>query len=203
MATVVEPAVGQMVIRPLSIEDYHWMIEHGFFNEDERVELIRGVLHQMSPEGPRHVAAIDRLHHHFFGKLGECAQVRAQHPVSLPESGSEPEPDLVLAKKREDYYSGRHPVPEEVILVVEVAASSLEEDQRVKVPIYAAAGIVECWIVNLRDDRIEVYREPIVPAEGAAYYHQHLRFSAQDILHPVRFPDCELAVADLLPPERG
>lgn len=190
-------------VRRLKLTEYHWLIEHGFFHEDERVELIRGVLHQMSPEGPRHAAVIDRLHDHFFSKLGERAQVRAQHPISLPESGSEPEPDLVLAKKREDYYSSRHPVPEEVILVVEVAASSLEEDQRVKVPIYAAAGIAECWIVNLRDDRIEVYREPIVPAEGAAYYHQHLRFSAQDILHPARFPDCALAVADLLTLKRG
>ena len=202
MATVVEPTVDRMDIRPLSIEEYHWLIEHGFFHEDEHVELIRGVLHQMSPEGPRHVAAIDRLLNHFFDALRDRALVRVQHPISLPSSNSEPEPDLVLAQKREDYYGDRHPVPADVFLVVEVAASSLEEDQRVKVPMYAAAGIAEFWIVNLVDDRIEVYREPIVPAEGAAYYHQHLRFAAQDILHPARFPDCVLAVADLLPLKR-
>ncbi len=203
MAALVEPTVSLMTIRPLSLDEYHWLIEHGFFHEDEHVELIRGVLHQMSPEGPRHVAAIDRLHDHFFSKLRERAQVRAQHPISLPSSNSEPEPDLVLAQKQEDYYSDRHPVPADVFLVVEVAASSLGEDRRVKVPLYAAAGIAECWIVNLRDDRIEVYREPVVPTEGAPYYHQHLRYSAEDTLHPAQFPDCALAVKDLLPPKRG
>jgi Uma2 family endonuclease len=191
-----------MEIRPLSINEYHWLIEQGFFKEDERVELIGGVLHQMSPEGPRHVAAIDRLLNHFFAILSNRAQVRVQHPIWLPESGSEPEPDLVLAQKREDYYSDQHPVSAEVFLVVEVAASSLEEDHSVKVPVYAAAGIAEYWIVNLRDDLIEVFREPIVPAEGAAYYHQHLRFSNADTLHPARFPDCVVSVVDLLPPKR-
>ena len=202
MATLVEPTVHWMSIRTLSLDEYHWLIEHGFFQEDERVELIGGVLHQMSPEGPRHVAAIDRLLQHFFSELGDHAQIRVQHPLWLPVSGSEPEPDLVLAKKREDYYSGHHPVPEEVYLVVEVAASSLEEDQRVKVPVYAAAGIVEYWIVNLRDDLIEVYREPTSPDEGAPYYHQHLRFSAQDTVNPAQFPDCAISVKDLLPPKR-
>ncbi|MCY4436789.1 MAG: Uma2 family endonuclease [Chloroflexi bacterium] len=188
-------------VRRLKLAEYHWLIERGFFREDERVELIQGVLHQMSPEGPRHVAVIDRLHDHFFSKLGERAQVRAQHPISLLESGSEPEPDLVLAKKRADYYSGRHPVPEEVILVVEVAASSLEEDQRVKVPIYAAAGIGEYWLVNLRADRIEVYRQPINPAAGPAYYRERLLYFPQDTVHPLNFPDCDLPVADVLPPQ--
>ena len=203
MATVVEPAVDRMEIRPLSIEEYHWLIEHGFFHEDEHVELIRGVLHQMSPEGPRHVAAIDRLLNHFFETLRDRTQVRVQHPISLPDSNSEPEPDLVLAQKRDDCYSDRHPAPADVFLVVEVAASSLEEDRSVKVPLYAAAGIAECWIVNLRDDRIEVYREPVVPAAGAPYYHQHLRYSAEDSLHPAQFPDCVLAVAELVPPKRA
>ena len=123
------------------------------------------------------MAAIDRLLQQFFSQLGDQAQVRVQHPIWLPDSNSEPEPDVVLAKRREDFYSERHPMPTEVFLVVEVAASSLEEDQHVKAPVYAAAGIVEYWLVNLREDLLEVYREPTTPAEGAPYYHQHLCFS--------------------------
>ena len=203
MATVVEPAVHLMSIRPIRLEEYHWLIEHGFFQESERVELIAGVLHQMSPEGPRHVAAIDRLLHQFFSQLGDQAQVRVQHPIWLPDSNSEPEPDVVLAKRREDFYSERHPMPTEVFLVVEVAASSLEEDQHVKATVYAAAGIAEYWLVNLREDLLEVYREPTTPAEGAPYYRQHLRFSPQDTVHPAHFPDCAFPVADLLPPKRN
>ncbi len=190
-------------VRRLKLAEYHWMIEQGFFRADERVELIQGVLHQMSPEGPRHTAAIDRLLDFFYAALGDRVQVRVKHPIWLTDSNSEPEPDLVLAKRREDTYSERHPVAAEVFLVVEVAASSLEEDRHVKIPLYAAAGIVEYWIVNLRDNLIEVYREPTSPDEGAPYYHQHLRFSAQDSVNPAQFPDCAISVKDLLPPKRN
>ena len=204
MATLVEPTVSQMTVRPLSLDEYHWLIEQGFFAEDEHVELVQGVLHSMSPEGPRHVAVIDRLLGLFFGALGSHTQVRVQHPLRLPDSNSEPEPDLVLAEKREDTYSERHPVPSEVFLVIEVAATSLEEDRRLKIPLYAAAGIIEFWIVNLVEDQIEIYREPTIPVEGAAYYRQRLHHSAQDIVHPIQFPDCSFAVKDVLrTPDRG
>lgn len=199
MATVVAPAVHQTRIRPFSIEEYHWLIERGFFHESEHVELIGGVLHQMSPEGPRHVAAIDGVLDHFYSALSELVQVRVQHPIWLPDVNSEPEPDLVLAEKREDKYSGRHPLPTEVFLVIEVAASSLEEDRLIKVPLYAAAGIAEYWIVNLVEDQIEVYRKPKSPVEGAAYYRERHTFSAQDTVTPTHFPDCSLAVKDVLP----
>jgi Uma2 family endonuclease len=202
MATVVEPTVDRMDIRPLSIEEFHWLIENGFFHEDERVELIEGVLHKMSPKGRRHAACLTRAIRLFNAALADRACVRAQDPITLTDSNSEPEPDLVVARAREDDYVGRHPHPEDIVVVVEIADSSLAYDRRIKVPLYAAAGILEYWIVNLRDDLIEVYRDPTSPEERAPYYHQHLTFSANDTLHPVRFPDCVLAVADLLPPKR-
>ncbi len=200
MATLVEPPVSQDSFRRFSLDEYHWLIEHGFFQDNERVELIGGLLHQMSPEGPRHVAAIDRLLHLFFNRVGDRALVRVQHPILLPENNSEPEPDLVLAKRREDFYGSAHPVATDIILVVEVAASSLLEDRQLKVPVYAAAGIAEYWIVNLVEDQIEVYQEPTIPAKGAPYYHQHLRFSAQDRVHPANFPDWVIPVEEVLPP---
>lgn len=201
MATVVEPAVQQETIRQFSLEEYHWLIEHGFFQEDERVELIEGVLHKMSPKGLRHAACLTRAVRLFNASLGNRACVRAQDPITLPDSISEPEPDVVVAKKREDDYADHHPLPNDVVLVVEIANSSLDYDRSAKVPLYAAAGISEYWIVNLLEDLIEVYRKPTSPVEGAPFYHQIFRYTSLDTVHPTQFPDCALAVKDLLPPK--
>ena len=202
MATLLAPSHHQMPIRPISLEEYHWLIEHGFFHEDERVELIEGVLRQMSPKGRRHAACLTRMLRIFYAGFGERASLRAQDPITLLDSNSEPEPDLVVARMREDDYTAHHPYAADVLLVVEIAHSSLEYDRRVKAPLYAAAGIAEYWLVNLVEDQIEVYREPVAPAEGASYYHRHLRFCAQDTIHPARFPGCAFPVADLLPAKR-
>lgn len=201
MATVVEPAVQHETIRHFSLEEYHWLIEQGFFHEDERVELIEGVLHKMSPKGLRHAACLTRALRFFNAALGDRACVRAQDPITLPDSISEPEPDLVVARRRDDDYVNHHPLPEDVALVVEIANSSLEYDRRVKVPLYAAAGITEYWIVNLREDLIEVYRQPTSPDAGVPFYHQHLCFSVRDTVYPMQFRDCIAAVKDLLPPQ--
>lgn len=201
MATVVEPAVQRESIRQFSLEEYHWLIEHGFFHEDERVELIEGVLHKMSSKGQRHAACLTRALRFLNATLGNRASVRAQDPITLPDSISEPEPDLVVARRRDDDYVNRHPLPNDVVLVMEIANSSLEYDRRVKVPLYAAAGITEYWIVNLREDLIEVYRQPTNPDVGVPFYHQHLCFTARDPVHIMQFPDCIIAVEDLLPPQ--
>ena len=202
MATLVDPAVRQTTIRTFSLEEYHWLIEHGFFHEDERVELIQGILHQMSPKGLRHAACLTRGLRIFNATLSDRACVRAQDPITLPDSNSEPEPDLVVAQRREDDYASHHPLPENVLLVIEIANSSLDYDRRVKVPLYAAAGISEYWLVNLREDKIEVYREPTTPALGTPYYRQRQISSVQDTVTPTHFPDCAIPVADLLPPKR-
>ena len=202
MATLVDPAVRQTTIRTFSLEEYHWLIEHGFFHEDERVELIQGILHQMSPKGLRHAACLTRGLRIFNAALSDRACVRAQDPITLPDSNSEPEPDLVVAQRREDDYASHHPLPENVLLVIEIANSSLDYDRRVKVPLYAAAGISEYWLVNLQEDKIEVYREPTTPALGTPYYRQRQISSVQDTVTPTHFPDCAIPVADLLPPKR-
>ncbi len=202
MATLVVPTVRQITLRRFSLEEYHWLIEHGFFREDERVELIEGVLNEMSPKGLRHAACLTRGLRIFNAALSDYACVRAQDPITLPASNSEPEPDLVVAQKREDDYADHHPLPQDVLLVVEIAQSSLEYDRRVKVPLYAAAGIVEYWIVNLHEDLVEVYREPTSPAEDAPHFLQHLRLSARDTVNPAQLPNCAVAVKDLLPPTR-
>ena len=199
MATVVEPAVHQMSIRPFSVEEYHWLIEHGFFHEDERVELIEGVLHQMSPKGLRHAACLSNFLRLIPALISDRAWIRAQDPITLLAGNSEPEPDLVLAAPRASAYLDHHPYPEDVLLVVEIAHTSVEYDRRVKGPLYAAAGIVEYWLVNLREDRIEVYREPSGPTAEVAEFRQTTVYGVKDVVAPLALPACTLAVAQLLP----
>lgn len=195
----VSPPAAPIALRPFSIDEYHWLIEQGFFHGDERVELIRGALHRMGPKGPRHAACQSKMLHQLFPRIGSGALIRAQGPITLPESNSEPEVDLVLAAPRDRGYYDRHPYAADVLLAVELADSSLEYDRCVKVPLYAAAGITEYWLVNLRENRIEVYLEPVTPVEVSPFYRQHLTYSAQDTIAPTRIPDCIFSVRDLLP----
>lgn len=186
-------------VRRLSLEEYHQLIESGFFAPEERVELIEGVLHAMSPRGPRHGGCLTRLLHLIFPCVEDRALVRVQDPITITAGGSEPEPDLVLAVRRPDAYSDRHPQPNEVLLLVEVADTTLEYDREVKVPLYAAAGIADYWIVNLVDDVVEVYRQPVTLADGTAGYRTVQVFSAGETAQPLHFQDCALAVSDVIP----
>ncbi len=191
--------ISQLDIRRLDLEEYHRLIEMGFFAEDERVELIEGVLHRMSPKGTRHAECLERLLRTFYTVLRKQVRIRAQDPITIPASGSEPEPDLILITPREGGYLDHHPLPEDILLVVEIADSSLAEDQGIKLGVYAAAGIEEYWVINLVDDQVEVYREPATLADGTAAYRQQTVHRAGDTIAPLHFPDCKIEVAPLLP----
>jgi len=191
--------IGQLDIRRLGLKEYHRLIEIGFFAEDERVELIEGVLHRMSPKGPRHAECLEQLDDRLSEALGGRARVRTQDPITIPSSSSEPEPDLIVFQPWEGGYPARHPLPEEVLLVVEVADSSLREDRGVKLRVYAAAGIEEYWVINLVDDQVEVYRQPATLPDGTGIYNQRTVHGAGDTIAPLHFPDCKIDVAPLLP----
>ncbi|MFQ5857968.1 MAG: Uma2 family endonuclease, partial [Anaerolineae bacterium] len=166
----------------------------------ERVELIEGVLHAMSPRGPRHGGCLSRLLHLIFPCVGDDdALVRVQDPITIATAGSEPEPDLVLAVPQPGAYYGRHPEPGEVLLLVEIADTTPEYDREVKGPLYAAAGITDYWIVNLVDDVVEVYREPVTLADGTAGYRTVRVCSPDGTVTPLHFQDCRVAVSDLIP----
>lgn len=190
--------IDQLDICRLDLEEYHRMIEIGLFDEDERVELIGGVLHRMSPRGPQHGGSLKRLVGAFIEQLGAQVEFSVQDPITIPSVTSEPEPDLVLAKPRDSGYFDRHPFPEEVLLLVEVADSSLEVDREVKLPVYATAGIEDYWIINLVDNQVEVYRELTVAADGTADYEQQTVHVAGDTATPLHFADCEIEIAPLL-----
>jgi Uma2 family endonuclease len=145
--------------RLLTVDDYQKMVEAGILTEDDRVELLEGKIIEMSPAGKRHAAMVKRLTAFFYRILGEKVTIGVQDPV-IAGRYSMPEPDLAILKYRSDFYEHSHPKSSDILLVIEVADSSLDKDRRVKSPLYAAAGIPEYWIIDLERDQVEVCREP-------------------------------------------
>lgn len=139
-----------------SIDEYELMIEKGVLNENTRVELIHGEIVEMAPIGLRHGACVTALEELFHEALGRSVTISVQNPVQLYDE-SEPEPDLALLKRRTDAYATKRPTAEDVLLVVEVADTTLATDRTVKVPLYADAGIPEVWLVNVDELTMEVY----------------------------------------------
>lgn len=142
-----------------NVEDYYRMAEAGLFSEHDRVELIEGEVIKMSPIGSRHTGCVNRSNAILNRKVGDIAIVSVQNPIRLNDF-SEPEPDLALLKPRDDFYSQSHPTAADVLLVIEVAETSVEYDRGVKIPLYAQAGIPEAWLVNLPKEIIEIYTQP-------------------------------------------
>ena len=189
-----------LLLRRFTLEEYHQLIDIDFFDEDERVELLAGVLVSMSPINPLHSNTVDLLAE-IFGEIVTrgVTRVRTQGAISILETESEPEPDLVIFRVSGLDFTQRHPYPHEVLLVAEVSDSSLTYDRTRKGAIYAQAGIPEYWIWNLVDSSLEVYRDPHVPATGDALYQSKLTFRRGESVAPLAFPDCEVAVNDVLP----
>jgi Uma2 family endonuclease len=142
-----------------SIEEYEQMIEAGILHEDDRIELLRGEIVEMAPIGLRHSGCVARLEYLLHDIMGKKAIVWTQNPILLPND-SMPEPDVALLRWRDDFYTQSRPTPEDVLLLVEVADTSLFPDRIAKVPIYAEAGIKHFWLVNLVENQIEVYSNP-------------------------------------------
>ncbi|MEN0050582.1 MAG: Uma2 family endonuclease [Bacteroidota bacterium] len=164
----------QIKKRLLGVEEYHRMIEADILSEDDRVELINGEIIEMSPIKSFHASHVMRINHFLSNIVGEEVIVNVQNPILIPDY-SEPEPDIALLKWDDDFYYEKHPQPEDVILLIEVADSSLEYDQNIKLPLYANAQIPECWIVNLREKQIEMHQYP-----ENGIYKQRVIVQAQD-----------------------
>ena len=149
---------AQLEPRRFNVTEYYRMAEAGILKPEDRVELIEGEVIKMSPIGSPHAACVSRLVRFLANAIGETAILSVQNPVRLDDF-SEPVPDLALLKPRKDYYAARHPVPADVLLVIEVADTSLLKDRNIKVPLYARAGISEIWLVNIPKQVVEVYSE--------------------------------------------
>jgi len=186
MAHVIE---GQ---RTFTVEEYHRMGEAGVFGPDERVELIWGVIREMSPKGRRHVQAVTLANNLLTPALKGRAIVQIQDPVSLKHSTSEPEPDICVLSSSDPRDAGSEHL--ESLLVIEVADTLLRFDRRDKAAMYAQAGIVDYWIVNLVEDVLEIHRDP---KDGI--YQNRMVLKPSDTVSPLAFPDFEIAVRDLIP----
>jgi len=168
-------------IAHLSLAEYDRMIERGVFDHDKRrrLEFIRGEIREMTPIGSRHEEIVDRLTEWSFQNLPEgTVRVRVQNSLGLPSLESAPEPDIAWVVCR-DYTTGR-PTAADVLLVIEVAESSLAYDRGEKADLYAAAGIAEYWVVDPSNRCIEVRRDP--QAEG---YRSVQTYSGEDEVQPL------------------
>jgi Uma2 family endonuclease len=182
----------QVAKRCFTVAEYRRMVEAGILSEEDRVELIDGEVFEMSPIGNRHAACVGVLTRVLTLLLQHVALVWVQNPIRL-DNYSEPQPDLVVLKPRPDFYRKSLPTPEDVLLVIEVSDTTLEYDMKVKVPLYARAGIPEAWLVNLTGERIKAYADP---AEGA--YQTITSYARGEKLQSRSLAALRVSVADIL-----
>lgn len=175
-----------------TVDEFQRMGEVGLFKEDDRVELIDGELIRMNPIGFGHGGKVKLLNHLFGRLLDERGIVSVQDPVQFRPRG-QPQPDIMVLRPRADYYSTSHPVAADVLLMIEVADSSLAYDRETKAAIYAQAGIADYWIVNLVDSQIIVLRQPV---DGA--YQSVQTLVSGDVVQPLAFPDIAISVSEIL-----
>ena len=144
----------------ISVDAFHRMGETGILGPQDRVELIDGEIIDMSPIGVLHAAIVDVLARHFGRRTGESVFVRCQNPLRL-DNISEPEPDIAILRPRADFYMTAHPGAADVLLVIEVADTSLAYDLGTKVPLYARHGIPEVWVIDAATRQTRVFRRPV------------------------------------------
>ncbi len=157
-ATVALPPLPLRPPKRFSVADYHRMMELGLITKGDRCELIHGLIVEKPRVNPPHAAAVTRLMNRLVPLVAGAAVLRIQLPVTL--SDSEPEPDLVIAAGGEGDYDRRHPGPKDVLLLVEVSDSTLDDDSTTKLALYAGEKIAQYWIVNLVDREVRVYTVP-------------------------------------------
>ena len=175
--------------RLFTADEFERMARAGVFGEDERLELIDGEIVEMSPIGPGHGMCVAILSKRFVLGVGDRALVWIQSAARMALR-SVPQPDLALLRRRS--YRQANPRPEDILLVVEVAESSLRYDQTRKLELYASAGIGEYWLVSAEGEWLEVYRSP----EGHGY-RESRRVHPGDTIAPLAFPDVVISVAEI------
>ena len=181
----------QIAKHAFTVSEFNRMAEMAILSEDDRVELIDGEIIEMSPIGKRHAACVDRLTR-LLARMGDKLIVRVQGPIQLDDY-SEPQPDLTLLRLREDFYAGALPRPADVLLVIEVADTTVEYDRIVKLPAYARSGIPETWLANLPAERVEMYAEPV---NGAYTVIKHA--TRGEMIQSSSVPELLLRVEDVL-----
>ena len=181
-----------------TVHEYHQLVELGFLSEDDHIELIRGGLIQMAAKGAAHETCITRLLKALSQLVGDRATLRCQSPIALSFDG-EPEPDFSIVRNRDDDYATEHPPPEDTLLVIEIADSSLDYDRNVKLPLYAEAQISDYWLFNLPDRYLEAYSEPSQITAGRVGYLNRRIFTADTAIALPPFPEQILQLISVFP----
>ncbi len=154
-----ETKTQEIARRRFTVHEYHRMAEVGILHEDDRVELIEGDIVEMNPIGGRHAFCVNELNRILVPLVGNEATISIQNPVRLGDY-YEPQPDVAVLRPSERYRAGDLPIPDDVLLLIEVSDTTLSYDRNVKLELYARAGIPEVFIVDLPGEAIERYNEP-------------------------------------------
>lgn len=177
----------------INVEQFRRMGEAGIFGPEERIELIDGELLNMAPIGTRHVFAVDTLTQLFYSAIPPArARISTQSPVVLG-TYSEPQPDLLLLRPRSDRYLHSTPGAEDVLLLVEVADTTLRYDRGRKLPLYAREGVTEVWILDIQGRCLEVHRDL-----RAGRYATFRALAPEESIAPFALPDIELRWGETL-----
>jgi Uma2 family endonuclease len=178
-------------IKLWTVDDYHRMIETGILTSSDRVELLEGQIIEMNPQLPPHAATTQRAFRYLDRLLKTVAYVRMQLPITLKPK-SEPEPDIAVVRIDLNEYGNHHPGPDEIFLIIEIADSTLLNDRQQKASVYAKAGILEYWILDVNARQVYVLREPV-----HGNYQQVTTFAANTALAPIAFPDIAVPLNQL------
>lgn len=173
------------------VATYHQMGETQIFPNNMRIELIEGEIVTMPPIGSVHAAVVTTLDDIFHANVGELAMIRIQNPIQLGDL-SEPQPDIALVRRDEHHYAEAHPTAEDVLLLVEVADSSIQYDRETKIPLYARYAIPEVWIIDLNNEYIEIFRNP--SPQG---YKNINRIEPGEWVTPQCLPELHINIGDL------
>ncbi|MBI5206287.1 MAG: Uma2 family endonuclease [Candidatus Firestonebacteria bacterium] len=182
----------ELPIHRFTIDEYYHLAEAGILHEDSHVELIDGRIVDMTPIGTKHASCVKRIIELLNDRLLKRVTIGVQDPIDLNEQ-TEPEPDITILKKRADFYAEHHPFPEDVLLIIEVADSSIDYDRTIKIPLYAKSGIKEVWLINLIENIIEVYRNP-----SQAGYKFCEKVYREDAISPLCFSDINIKASEIV-----
>jgi Uma2 family endonuclease len=182
----------QLLTYKFDVEQYQQMGKAGIFYPESRVELIEGEIAIMSPIGLKHAATINRLARFLHNSVKLDSIISIQNSIRLLDY-SEPQPDIVILRPRDDFYAGKFPEAEDILLLIEVAESSLRYDQTNKLSLYAEYGILEYWIANLEREVLEIYRQP----RNKSYLKQILIDTSDIPFSAIAFPEMHMTLKDI------
>ncbi len=179
---------------PITVDEYYRLAETGALSPEARVELIQGAIVSMSPIGLLHEGIVTQLGELLVTAVGARAVVRVQQSIRLSEH-SEPQPDIVIARRRSDYYAASRVTPSDTLLLIEVSDSSLQTDLHVKVPLYARHAVPEVWVCDLTISEMHVFRSP---AQGR--YTQTYSVGKSGVARPAAIEDIAIELSQLVWP---